>query len=357
MKVCRCRQCLGTMCRNTHLLRHGILLGFDCRKSELTGWRLHLAVSDLSDWLSCEGIEISMYSVCGCRLTLHRWRRPSWSQYWEHCKLTGRSLYLAVANLCCLSTLSSTSWLTIWLSADLTTSAGSTTTAAWLDLKSDWVALSTDRLIVQVVESTRQALVESGVTTDGTKGAIGASWPSTREDGSGLWWWAVELELTVGNNGTDTSGAVDELTVVEGQGESTWAIAGGLSLQDLISKEHFIMKSDTYSLDWSLASGGDVDSGNLEASSVRWCTCSCSGGLRSWSSESNGCESSDSECGVHVDNYVVNYSDCCVIVMELLWATVMSIDIRWGCSIASEWQLCCFDEDDMILQTQMVQGL
>jgi hypothetical protein len=49
-----------------------------------------------------------------------------------------------------------------------------------------------------------------------------------------LWWWTIELELTVGNDGTDAAGAVNELTVVEGQGESTWTFAGRLSLHNML---------------------------------------------------------------------------------------------------------------------------
>jgi hypothetical protein len=82
------------------------------------------------------------------------------------------------------------------------------------DLDGDLVALLAGALVVQVVEVTAQALVESGLATKSER-AVGASGPASSVDGTSLG-RAVELELVVGGNVTGTLLGVKEHTVLEG---------------------------------------------------------------------------------------------------------------------------------------------
>ena len=86
--------------------------------------------------------------------------------------------------------------------------------AAADDLDGDLVALLAGGLVVQVVEVTAQALVESGLATK-SKRAVGASGPASSVDGASLG-RAVELELVVGGDVTGAVLGVKEYTVLEG---------------------------------------------------------------------------------------------------------------------------------------------
>jgi hypothetical protein len=94
------------------------------------------------------------------------------------------------------------------------TGGGSGARAGTNDLDGDLVALGSGGLVVQVVEVTAQALVESGLTTK-SKRAVGASGPAGSVDGASLG-RAVELELVVGGDVTDAVLGVSEHTVLEG---------------------------------------------------------------------------------------------------------------------------------------------
>ncbi|KAH3670455.1 hypothetical protein OGAPHI_000970 [Ogataea philodendri] len=91
-------------------------------------------------------------------------------------------------------------------------------------IKRKLVTLVSNVLVVQVVEGTRKTLVEFGVVTDGQE-SVRRNTPSSSVDGTGLWWWAVELDLMVGDNGTDSSFRVVQDTVFQGNGQSTGLVA------------------------------------------------------------------------------------------------------------------------------------
>jgi len=97
-------------------------------------------------------------------------------------------------------------------------------------VQTDWVALSSNALVVEVVESTRETLVEFSGATNG-QGAVGADGETTSVDGTRLGWWTVELELTVVNDRTNSSLAVDEDTILDGEDES---IAGWITGDTLL---------------------------------------------------------------------------------------------------------------------------
>lgn len=71
-----------------------------------------------------------------------------------------------------------------------------------------WLTLSSNVLVVQVVEVSRLALVEDSLITQSQETIVDG--PTGSVDGTSLWWWTVELELSVGNNGTDSSLSVSQ---------------------------------------------------------------------------------------------------------------------------------------------------
>ena len=81
------------------------------------------------------------------------------------------------------------------------------------DLQADRVTLGTDGLVVQVVEVTRQTLVEQVAVTQGQVTRWGDR-PTSGVDSTGLWWWTIELELVIGDNGTDSAALVVQDTVL-----------------------------------------------------------------------------------------------------------------------------------------------
>lgn len=91
------------------------------------------------------------------------------------------------------------------------------------------LALLSPVLVVEVVEVTRQALVEDGGGAEGN-GAVVAGRETASVDGAGLG-RAVKLELTVGDNGAGAALAVPEDTVVESQDEG--GVFGAVALLDL----------------------------------------------------------------------------------------------------------------------------
>lgn len=79
-------------------------------------------------------------------------------------------------------------------------------------------ALSSDVLVVQVVEVARQTLVENILVTQG-KVSVGGDRPSGSVDGAGLRWRTIELELSVGNDGTNSSLGVGQNRAVQVHGQ------------------------------------------------------------------------------------------------------------------------------------------
>ncbi|KAH3665298.1 hypothetical protein OGATHE_004114 [Ogataea polymorpha] len=88
------------------------------------------------------------------------------------------------------------------------------------------LTLSSNGLVVQVVEVARQALVESGGVTDGKVTFWGDS-PTSSVDSTCLWWRTVELELSVSDDRSDSSLGVSQDTVLKDHGKSLVALAGG----------------------------------------------------------------------------------------------------------------------------------
>ena len=85
--------------------------------------------------------------------------------------------------------------------------------------------------VVQVVESTAQALVENSRGTEG-EGAIGADRETISVDGSSLR-WIIELELEVRRNVSGAALLVGELAVSEGDDEGSLGSWAGVALREI----------------------------------------------------------------------------------------------------------------------------
>jgi hypothetical protein len=95
-------------------------------------------------------------------------------------------------------------------------SLGSGTGGGADDVDVDLVALLVlDGGLIEVVEVAAQALLEDGGTTKG-KRAVGASRPASSVLGTSLGGRAIELELAVGDNGTNALLGVSQDTILEG---------------------------------------------------------------------------------------------------------------------------------------------
>ena len=97
--------------------------------------------------------------------------------------------------------------------------------AAGEDFEQDRLAVRTDRLAVQVVETTAQAFVPDGRRTEGQR-AVASDREATGVDGTGLAGGRVELKLEVRYNVCDTSSLIGENSVCESNDEralSSWA--------------------------------------------------------------------------------------------------------------------------------------
>lgn len=68
--------------------------------------------------------------------------------------------------------------------------------------------------IVQVVEVTGLALVENVRVTQSQKSVV-SDGPASSVDGTSLWWRTIELELSVGNNGTDSAVSISQDRVLQ----------------------------------------------------------------------------------------------------------------------------------------------
>jgi hypothetical protein len=88
----------------------------------------------------------------------------------------------------------------------------------------DLLALSTLGLVVEVVESTAEALVPDGRVTK-SESAVGTSGETSGVDGTSLG-RTIELELLVGSNVTNAALVVSEDTVGEGHLEHLGARVG-----------------------------------------------------------------------------------------------------------------------------------
>lgn len=93
------------------------------------------------------------------------------------------------------------------------------------NVKVDRNTLLGNVLVVEVVEVTREALPEDDVVTKG-KVTVNNT-PASGVDGASLWWRTVELELSVGNNGTDSTLGVGKDTVLKRDSKVARRLAGG----------------------------------------------------------------------------------------------------------------------------------
>ncbi len=91
----------------------------------------------------------------------------------------------------------------------------------------DGLALGSPVAVVEVVEFTRQALVEDGGGAEGN-GAVVAGGETSSVDGAGLGRGAIELELVVGDNGADAALLVSQDTVLERQDEAGVRVTAAL---------------------------------------------------------------------------------------------------------------------------------
>ena len=144
--------------------------------------------------------------------------------------------------------------------------------------------------VVQVIESTAQALVEDSRGTE-SEGAVGADGEAISVDGSSLR-WTIELELEVRCNVSGAALLVGELAVGEGDDEGSLRSWAGIALREI-----------------ALGNDCRVDSCDLEFVGVG-CHETC------WSSASwadvrgnptslggaigDSCKGSESECSLHV---------------------------------------------------------
>jgi len=226
-------------------------------------WGLNLTVGDLRDWRAGRGLDLAVTD-------LGDWR-------------TGRSLNLTVTNLGDGGD-SRAGDLTVrdlgdnWGGGDLAVRDLRSGAAALVDsLNVDWAALLGGGLVVKVVEGTAQALVESGVTTNGER-AVVADGPARGVD-SILLDGVVELELLVGDDGTGAALVIGEDTILKGDGKSL-----GLTLLEC------------HALGW----GGLVDDLNLEGSVVVG-RALARGGLWHGVGGDDGRKGERSKCVKHVD--------------------------------------------------------
>lgn len=101
------------------------------------------------------------------------------------------------------------------------------------NVKLNRLTLVPDVFVVNVVESTRQALVENGLVTEGKLSVI-SDRPSGSIDGTSLWWRTVKLELSVGNDRSDSSLRVHKLASLERHGQSGVAFTGNLGSHGIL---------------------------------------------------------------------------------------------------------------------------
>lgn len=93
------------------------------------------------------------------------------------------------------------------------------------NLQLDFNTLVTNGLIVQIVEGTTQTLVEDIRVTKGQVTVI-SDGPANSVDSTGLWWWAVELELSVCDNRTNSASGISQDRAIQCQFQRTTGFTG-----------------------------------------------------------------------------------------------------------------------------------
>jgi hypothetical protein len=104
------------------------------------------------------------------------------------------------------------------------------------DVDVDWRTLSRPVAVVQVVEGTREALVEGGRTAKCER-AVSADREARGEDSAGLR-GTVELELEVGGDVTSATEGVEEDAIGQGENQNTLTSAVSALLFFLVSSIH-----------------------------------------------------------------------------------------------------------------------
>lgn len=101
----------------------------------------------------------------------------------------------------------------------------------WDSLNVNWSALLSNWLVVDIEEVARGTLVEDGAVTESQVAGWLADGPASSVDGTGLGWWAIELELAVGDDGANAALSISEDAIVEVGNKS--ALTSALVLEDV----------------------------------------------------------------------------------------------------------------------------